>query len=344
MSKEREQQALFLIESGISAKEIANQLGYASTTSVYGLAKKYGVKIWDKDRSSKHEQMIKYKTEGHTNAEVADKFNVSLGTATRVCKGIAPQYRGGDPDALNKSREKQRNSTDKLIATVESKLGEKSLEYYGGYTGSNGVADLRCSKCGEVFTRSWVAIRHGSVSCPNGCFTEVIQKRREQRKKVTNAKRNLEEQRKRAAQEQKRKEKNNLAKLNNLLKTLERLHRCPVCGKLTDRRKYCSCSCAKKANNASHEANRRVKISRQMVDKDITLKKLFLRDNGICHICGGQCDYGDCSAKSGFFITGEKYPSIDHIIPLAKGGEHSWNNVALAHFSCNVRKGASTSA
>lgn len=37
---------------------------------------------------------------------------------------------------------------------------------------------------------------------------------------------------------------------------------------------------------------------------------------------------------------GDNYPSVDHIVPLAKGGLHSWDNVQLAHFKCNTLKGA----
>jgi hypothetical protein len=31
--------------------------------------------------------------------------------------------------------------------------------------------------------------------------------------------------------------------------------------------------------------------------------------------------------------------SVDHRIPLARGGTHTWENVALVHFRCNLRKG-----
>jgi len=31
-------------------------------------------------------------------------------------------------------------------------------------------------------------------------------------------------------------------------------------------------------------------------------------------------------------------PTVDHIIPLAKGGTHTWDNVQLAHWSCNSQK------
>ena len=33
-----------------------------------------------------------------------------------------------------------------------------------------------------------------------------------------------------------------------------------------------------------------------------------------------------------------KYPTVDHIVPLSKGGTHTWNNVQLAHMACNSGK------
>jgi len=33
-------------------------------------------------------------------------------------------------------------------------------------------------------------------------------------------------------------------------------------------------------------------------------------------------------------------PSLDHVVPLAAGGDHSRANTQLAHWICNVRKGA----
>ena len=76
-----------------------------------------------------------------------------------------------------------------------------------------------------------------------------------------------------------------------------------------------------------------------MVDNDITLHDLFVRDGGKCHICGGDCDWNDRSTKNNRFVAGKYYPTIDHVVPLSKGGTHSWNNVKLAHFSCNSAKG-----
>lgn len=30
--------------------------------------------------------------------------------------------------------------------------------------------------------------------------------------------------------------------------------------------------------------------------------------------------------------------TIEHIVPLAKGGTHTWDNVAPAHYKCNMQK------
>ena len=119
---------------------------------------------------------------------------------------------------------------------------------------------------------------------------------------------------------------------------------CKVCGAefftCRQTKKYCSDTCCKKANKTTSNHRRRAKEGRQMVDKDITLKAVFWRDRGICHICGGQCSFDDFAIQEGKKIVGEKYPTIDHIVPLCGGGLHSWENVKLAHKNCNERKSA----
>lgn len=49
------------------------------------------------------------------------------------------------------------------------------------------------------------------------------------------------------------------------------------------------------------------------------------RDGGLCGICGKLI-------PGGF--------TIDHIIPLARGGKHCYENVQIAHSKCNNRKGS----
>jgi 5-methylcytosine-specific restriction endonuclease McrA len=31
--------------------------------------------------------------------------------------------------------------------------------------------------------------------------------------------------------------------------------------------------------------------------------------------------------------------TVEHIIPICKGGTHTWDNVAPAHYLCNMNKG-----
>ena len=50
------------------------------------------------------------------------------------------------------------------------------------------------------------------------------------------------------------------------------------------------------------------------------------RDGGICHICKEPAEASDWH--------------LDHVIPLALGGEHSYANTAVSHSICNRRKGA----
>lgn len=50
------------------------------------------------------------------------------------------------------------------------------------------------------------------------------------------------------------------------------------------------------------------------------------RDQGRCHICKEQADPNDWH--------------LDHVVPLARGGQHTWDNVAVSHAYCNLSKGA----
>ena len=102
----------------------------------------------------------------------------------------------------------------------------------------------------------------------------------------------------------------------------------------------CSDECRRKRGNrlSSIRSDKRINES-NLIDKDITLERLYERDNGICYLCGTKCNYDDISiTDEGYYIAGKTYPSIDHVNPLSKGGKHSWDNVKLAHYRCNTLK------
>lgn len=124
---------------------------------------------------------------------------------------------------------------------------------------------------------------------------------------------------------------------------------CPVCGKVfvttNDRQKFCSRKCQKQFNGSENRYNRKLSSDERLrrsteSDKRVWLLPLIKRDNNICALCGKPCDLYDYEITDiGTMISGENYPSIDHIIPLSKGGLHQWNNVQLAHRKCNREKG-----
>ena len=277
-------------------------------------------------REERNQKMREYKAQGHTMQEVADKFGVNVLTAQKVCKGIAPQKPIVIP--VNKG---VINTDDKVAPFINARI-KNTLEYAGNYTGCDGRADLKCKVCGEVFNRSMGSIRHGKVACPTCMAAEA--KRRAKIKKAKVEERKAEAERLRIEREQIKAERE--AERERI--RIERIHPCPVCGTATDRPKYCSKKCGQKVANQMGELRRRNLIQAAMVDKDITVEGLYRRDNGVCAICGKPCNLEDYVVRDGTKICGDWYPSIDHVIPLAKGGLHSWSNVQLAHRRCNWEK------
>ena len=83
-------------------------------------------------------------------------------------------------------------------------------------------------------------------------------------------------------------------------------------------------------NNRRAASVRRARMCGAFVES-VTHAEIFERDNWTCHICGKQIDRN---------MKGRNplAPSIDHIIPLAKGGLHERSNLAAAHFGCNSSK------
>ena len=69
-------------------------------------------------------------------------------------------------------------------------------------------------------------------------------------------------------------------------------------------------------------------------DEGVTLKRVREKYKDVCQICGLFVD--DTDIQNGHIRR--MYPTIDHIIPLSKGGSHTWDNVRLAHMACNAGK------
>lgn len=128
--------------------------------------------------------------------------------------------------------------------------------------------------------------------------------------------------------------------------------KCRYCGnvfipKLKGMWAYCSEDCFAKQKADLRKQHKHIRRAKKWnngdVDYGISLTKLIKRDKNICHICGLRCDKGDYTTDAnGNYIIGGKHPSIDHVMPLANGGTHTWDNVKLAHCMCNSLKSNNT--
>lgn len=64
-----------------------------------------------------------------------------------------------------------------------------------------------------------------------------------------------------------------------------------------------------------------------------TNAEVFERDGWVCGLC-------DEPVSPGAVYPDPLSASLDHVVPLSRGGAHSLENSQLAHLACNVRKGA----
>lgn len=112
---------------------------------------------------------------------------------------------------------------------------------------------------------------------------------------------------------------------------------CIVCSKTVwveqhPERLYCSKACSGRSPKAKlHKKNRKHKIRSKSLSQLICLDELMKKHRNRCKQCNTLCVNPE----------GYNHPNegtIDHIMPLSKGGLHLWNNVQLLCRQCNTAK------
>lgn len=218
-----------------------------------------------------------------------------------------------------------RRSNADIVRQPEESVADRVLrsgnyiEYVKGYECNAGRIVVRCLICGCEREVSYVQAVYRNVRCPQ--CREFKREYKDYFSALTKKTKALEK-------ENARKES----------KKGEYTQTCKVCGKVFTSgriKNTCSDGCRRKYINRTKDK----RLSSDIVDnKDITLESLYKRDKGVCHICGKPCNYEDYTVAEGVFIAGNWYPSIDHVVPVSKGGRHNWDNVRLAHRLCNSIK------
>jgi hypothetical protein len=66
----------------------------------------------------------------------------------------------------------------------------------------------------------------------------------------------------------------------------------------------------------------------------MTTAQVIDRYGNICYLCGDEIDVSIDDHHDPMYLN------IDHIVPISRGGRHTWDNVAPTHKRCNESKGA----
>jgi 5-methylcytosine-specific restriction endonuclease McrA len=131
---------------------------------------------------------------------------------------------------------------------------------------------------------------------------------------------------------------------------------CDVCGAdffprylhqaISHRGRFCSNRCwlarlaeNKRIHESKTHANRvysaRRRARKQLVPfEDFDRKEIFDRDGWICGICSNPVDHR-------LSFPDHLSASLDHVVPLSKGGSHTKTNSQCSHWICNSRKTSS---
>lgn len=88
------------------------------------------------------------------------------------------------------------------------------------------------------------------------------------------------------------------------------------------------------ACHRSRQAKRRAVTRGASADLILT-PALMERDGWTCQLCGS-------TIPPLVRWPDPLFGTIDHVVPLSRGGDHTWSNVQAAHLRCNMSKNAQT--
>lgn len=199
--------------------------------------------------------------------------------------------------------------TDKQENSVEQWVNEKHGVLFQYVSHEKKRIRLKCNTCGNIIERAMSTARQKNIECEYCKEAKQLQEARQKMMCFFYA-----------------------------LSDAKTPKTCAYCGKQfyssSPTKKYCSDICKKKSKGNRSSYRSRCRHYGVYYDTSVTRTKVLERDKYKCQICGKECDKNDTS----WGFSGPDFPTLDHIIPLAKGGTHTWNNVQCACGMCNSNK------
>ena len=204
---------------------------------------------------------------------------------------------------IPKSKENNKYcSRECYFKTIEAKPKEKTI--------------VKCAICSKEFEG-----RVNSKACGPQCKEEWIRRREQERYNQYKATEKYQRDLARGREKYEPKE------------PIEK--KCGYCGKeykTPYQSKYCvECRPLAEAKNKTEADRARREKIRGVFVAPVSRVEVYNRDNWVCGICKKPVD-----KKLSF--PHPMSPSLDHVIPIARGGTHEPDNVQLAHFICNSYK------
>ena len=240
-----------------------------------------------------HECGVRYRDRKRANKE---KNNIKR--ECRNCKAeFIPNYKGTKTfDCSEKCYKEQRKKQNRERYRKENGLSDK-YDYEGV---------KKCKVCNADISHMKV----NAMYCSNSCKQMAGDRRKGHKPKEEYLKIVGEQRKKRLARLE-------IEKARKKLRDEKELTRpCVECGTtfynphpltLT-----CSPLCSKRRKNRIKQLRNSKRLNEHnIVDKDITVQKLFNKYDGICYLCGKECDFNDkVITEEGYTIVGKTYPSI----------------------------------
>lgn len=203
--------------------------------------------------------------------------------------------------------------------------------------------EAECAYCGKTFrlTRD-----SGSVFCSRDCWRQALTEKKTTRLKakelpvktceICGREYRPKTSGQRVCSDGCRKEKARRdARLYGMAKMEEKTYTCERCGKVffkvygKKNRKFCSESCARAFRK--YTSKNKYKGKYENYNPVLIYKHVFARDGGKCKLCGLPVIEDKAADR---YWSG----TVDHIIPISRGGSGSEENCQLAHRVCNSLK------